>query len=72
MLIIAQTKSRPSPNVTASLILGELQPVLEIFRREQCAVLKASDVLGTVDDLQMPGLLVKEAGVAGLHISIRR
>ena len=31
-----------------------------------------ADVLGAIDDLQMPGLLVEEAGVAGLHVAVRR
>ena len=50
----------------------ELQLVLDVLRREQRAVLELADILGAVDDLQMPGLAVEEAGVAGLHVAVRR
>ena len=50
----------------------ELQLVLDVLRREQRAVLELADVLGAIDDLQMPGLAVEEAGVAGLHVAVRR
>ncbi len=42
----------------------ELQLVLDVLGREQGAVGQAADILGAVDDLQVPGI-VEEAGVAG-------
>ena len=50
----------------------ELQLVLDVFRREQRAVLELADILGAIDDFQMPGFAVEEAGVAGLHVAVRR
>ena len=50
----------------------ELQLVLDVFRREQRAVAELADILGAVDDLQVPGLGVEEAGVAGLDVAVRR
>ena len=34
----------------------ELELVLDVFRREQRAVVEPADVLGAVDDLEMAGL----------------
>ena len=34
----------------------ELQLVLDVLRREQGAVLELADILGAIDDFQMPGL----------------
>ena len=50
----------------------EFELVLDVFGREQRAVLEPADILGAVDDLQVPGLGVEEAGVAGMHPAVRR
>ena len=50
----------------------ELELVLDVFRREQRAVVELADILGAIDDFQVAGLLVEETGVAGLHIAVRR
>ena len=50
----------------------ELQLVLDVFRREQRAVVEPADILGAVDDLQVAGLGVEEAGIAGLDVAVRR
>ena len=50
----------------------ELQLVLDVLRREQRAVLELADILGAVDDLEMPGLAVEEPGVAGLDVAVGR
>ena len=38
----------------------ELELVLDVFRREQRAVVELADVLGAVDDLEMPVLASKK------------
>ncbi len=43
----------------------ELELVLHVFRREEAAVGHLADVLGAVDDAQVAGPLLDEAGVAG-------
>ena len=49
------TKSRAVAEGHRLLDVGiELQLVLDVFRREQRAVAQPADVLGAVDDLQMP------------------
>src|SRR5215468_1245741 len=48
----------------------ELELVLDVFRREQRAVVEAPDVLGPIDDLEMAGLGIDEAGIAGVHPSV--
>ena len=73
MLINTATKSRPSPKATASRMFGiELQLVLDVLRREQRAVLEPADVLGAVDDLQVPVLLSKKPASPVLHLAVRR
>ena len=49
----------------------ELELVLNIFRREHRSVIEPADVLGAVDDLEVAGLLIKEAGVAGHYVTVR-
>src|SRR6266581_6048750 len=39
---------------------------------EIAPVAEPADVLGPVDDLQMPGLRIEEAGVPGMHPAVRR
>src|SRR5262249_10766885 len=48
----------------------ELELVLDVFGREQRAVVEASDVLGPVDDLEMSGLVIDEPGIPGMHPSV--
>ena len=48
----------------------EFQLVLDIFRREQGAVLQAANILGTVDDFQMTGVINKTR-IAGMDPTIR-
>ena len=48
----------------------ELELVLDVFRREQRAVVEAAHVLGPVDDLEMAGLGIDEAGIAGLDVAV--
>ena len=48
----------------------ELQLVLDVFRREQRAVVEAADVLGAIDDFQVPAFRIEEAGVAGLDVAV--
>src|SRR6266496_2112228 len=48
----------------------ELELVLDVFRREQRTVVEAPDVLGPIDDLEMAGLGIDEAGIAGVHPSV--
>src|SRR6266576_6338971 len=48
----------------------ELELVLDVFRREQRTVVEAPDVLGPVDDLEMAGLGIDEAGIAGMYPSV--
>src|SRR6185437_13971675 len=48
----------------------ELELVLDVFRRENRSVVELADVLGTVDDLQVPGFLVEEAGIAGFDVTV--
>src|SRR5262245_30283765 len=48
----------------------ELELVLDVFRRKQRAVVEAPDVLGPIDDLEMAGLGIDEAGIAGVHPSV--
>ena len=45
----------------------ELQLVLDVFRREQRAVIELADILGAVDDLQVAGLFIEVAGIAGFQ-----
>jgi hypothetical protein len=45
----------------------ELQLVLDVFRREQVPVGHLAHVLRAVDDPQVAGALLDEAGVAGRH-----
>ena len=47
----------------------ELQLVLDELRREQRAVVQLADVLGAVDDAQVPAL-VEVARVAGMHPAV--
>src|SRR5262245_19722876 len=48
----------------------ELELVLDVFRREQRAVIEAADIFGPVDDFEMTGLGIDESGVAGMHPSV--
>ena len=48
----------------------EFELVLDVFRREQRAVVETADILGAVDDLEMAGLGIDEAGVAGLDVAV--
>ena len=50
----------------------KLQLVLKILRRKHRAVGQPTDVLRAIDDLQVPGLLVEETGVAGLDVAVGR
>ena len=50
----------------------EFQLVLDVFRREQRAVVEAADILGAIDDLQVAALGIEEAGVAGLDVAVGR
>src|SRR5262249_5570774 len=50
----------------------ELQLVLKILRRKHRAVSQPADILRTIDDLEVSSLLVKEAGVASLHVTVGR
>ena len=50
----------------------ELQSVLKILRRKHRAVGQPTDILRTIDDLQMSCLLVEETGIAGLDVTVRR
>jgi len=60
MLSMTVANGRPSPNATASLMLGKNLSLSHVFRREQAAVVEAPDVLRAIDDLQMPGGWVDE------------
>src|SRR5262249_17116172 len=48
----------------------ELELVLDVFRREQRAVVEAPDIFGPVDYLEMTSLIVDEPGIAGMHPSV--
>src|SRR5262245_37872338 len=48
----------------------ELELVLDVFRRQQRTVVETPDVLGPIDDLEMAGVGIDEAGVAGMHPSV--
>src|SRR5215469_7518247 len=48
----------------------EFELVLDVFRREQRTVVEAPNVLCPIDDLEMAGLGIDEAGIAGVHPSI--
>src|SRR6201981_2096614 len=48
----------------------ELEFVLDVFRREQRTIVEAPDILGPIDDLEMTGLGIDEAGIAGVHPSV--
>src|SRR5215470_2580708 len=50
----------------------ELELVLDVFRREQRAVVEASDIFGSVDDFEMTGLVIDESGIARMHPPIGR
>ena len=49
----------------------ELELVLQIFRREQRAVVQPADILGPIDDAQMAAL-GEHARIAGVHPAVRR
>src|SRR5438874_6704494 len=48
----------------------KLELVLDVFRREQRAVVETPDIFGPVDYLEMTGLGIDEPGIAGMHPSV--
>ncbi len=48
----------------------EFELVLDVFGRKQRAVIEPPDVLGPIDDLEMPGLRVDEPGIAGPDVTV--
>jgi len=50
-------------------VRGELELVLEVLGREERGVGQAPDVLGPVDDLEVP-VAIEEAGVTGVDPAV--